>query len=324
MTDLNHTHEPEERAGQFPPLDGTHPLAETPCPPASIDVQLQKCRAAYFAKWDVFQSRPSLAGSVCVGLRFADNGDGTVSDRLTGLSWERKQDLDTLPNPIDPHDADNRYAWSASGTAADGTVFTAFLPALNTPPCFAGSCDWRVPTIMELQTIEYLGAAGCGIAKPPLGNPCIDPTFGPTWAFGHWSDTSAIGDPTSAWRLRFQDGNVGPLSKTDGFIPVRAVRGCDPSHTCFLASATTTSSTTSTTTAIPSSCEGASYPQCGGTCGPGMICQAFYVDFSGSSGCGCVPATSRCVPGLAPYCGGACPPGTVCVYSLDTCGGCVP
>jgi len=25
VTDLNHTHEPEERAGQFPPLDGTHP-----------------------------------------------------------------------------------------------------------------------------------------------------------------------------------------------------------------------------------------------------------------------------------------------------------
>src|SRR5262245_54566491 len=51
-------------------------------------------------------------GVVVRGLRWSDNGDGTVSDNLTGLVWEKKQDLDSNPNAGNVHDADNIYTLS--------------------------------------------------------------------------------------------------------------------------------------------------------------------------------------------------------------------
>jgi len=59
--------------------------------------------------------------------RFIDNGDGTVTDADTGLMWEKKtgtvgisvlcDSTDTCP---DPHDVNNLYTWSRTGTVFDG------------------------------------------------------------------------------------------------------------------------------------------------------------------------------------------------------------
>src|SRR5439155_128123 len=64
-------------------------------------------------------------------LRFVDNMDGTVTDNETGLQWEQKDGAGGGANFADPHDVDNTYTWSSSGTAADGTAFTDFLSRLN-------------------------------------------------------------------------------------------------------------------------------------------------------------------------------------------------
>jgi hypothetical protein len=44
--------------------------------------------------------------------RFVDNADGTISDRQTGLMWEKKFGRDFQANPANPHDADNNVVWS--------------------------------------------------------------------------------------------------------------------------------------------------------------------------------------------------------------------
>lgn len=54
----------------------------------------------------------SLVGCPPRGTRFVDAGDGTISDLQTGLMWEKKIALDSMPNLADLHDADNRYSWS--------------------------------------------------------------------------------------------------------------------------------------------------------------------------------------------------------------------
>ena len=113
----------------------------------------------------------------CASDRFVDNGDGTVTDRLTALQWEKKTNDSTI------HDSSNTYSEGTTRGAADGTVFTTFLATLNqNGSCFAQKCDWRLPTVEELQTI---------LLKPyPCDTPCIDENlFGPVGNAWYWSST---------------------------------------------------------------------------------------------------------------------------------------
>jgi len=164
-----------------------------------------------------------------------DNGNGTITDDQTGLMWEKKTgsvgsavSCSTLPPCPDPQNVNNVYEWSASGTAADGPLFTNFLARINTAlstskdgstvadVCFAGHCDWRAPNIAELRTI-LLSQYPCGT------NPCIDPIFGPTQAF-YWSSTTLANFPGFAWSVFLPDRGAAPGSKIDSFS-ARGVRG---------------------------------------------------------------------------------------------------
>ena len=161
--------------------------------------------------------------------RFVDNGDGTVSDTRTGLTWEKKRNLDLASNVSDPHDADNSYTWSASKPRPDGTAFTDFLERVNgklcgTPytgcPSLAGYSDWRLPTAAELETIVDVTQGTCGGGS----GACIAPVFGPTQAVYYWSASSYADSPSSAWFVGFGNGVVGYNDKDYGYRGVRAVR----------------------------------------------------------------------------------------------------
>jgi hypothetical protein len=124
--------------------------------------------------------------------------------------WEQKTDDGSI------HDKDNVYRWSAAASGApDGETFMVFWPGLigtvspdgslpDPPSCFAGHCDWRLPTIVELKGIVDLGAPGCS----DFTGPCIDETvFGPTVAGGYWSATTGA-FPGIAWLVNFFNGSV--------------------------------------------------------------------------------------------------------------------
>ena len=83
---------------------------------------------------------------------------------------------------------------------------------------FAGHCDWRLPTVAELQTI-LLDDYPCDFG------PCIDETiFGPTVADYHWTPTTYSDDAERAFRVDLYEAFVDDGLKTSGRA-VRAVWG---------------------------------------------------------------------------------------------------
>lgn len=149
---------------------------------------IDKARVRYAGSWAKLQAK--YPGTSCDAERFVDNGDGTVTDRLTGLVWEKKDNLGGI------HDKDNTYTWTngdADETDEDGTVFTVFLANLNSGTGFGGANGWRLPTIGELQTILLPEPYPCETI------PCTDPALGPDKASYYWSASTPAYYPTIAW-----------------------------------------------------------------------------------------------------------------------------
>jgi len=158
-------------------------------------------------------------------LSYTDNGDGTITDNNTGLMWEKKSDDGSI------HDWDNEYTWGmiSSPYTMNGTMVTVFLAALNTPPCFAGYCDWRIPNVKELQSIvDYELAYPEPSVNAAFNNGCAPgctvTTCSCTRTSYYWSSTTSRYDQRYAWDVDFWNGVVGNRYKDDG-IYVRAVRG---------------------------------------------------------------------------------------------------
>lgn len=182
----------------------------------------EACRANFQTALTKADTKATAAATSC---RYMDNGDGTVHDLDTGLVWEQKNTaVGSGTDLTNPHDVDNRYSWSSGGNNQNGTAFADFLYRLNggssldgaaTDGCFAGHCDWRLPTIEELRGILL---SDCGSAHP-----CIDATFGPTQNDAYWSTTTWSSDADNAFAVFFMWGNAGVNGKTSGMF-VRAVR----------------------------------------------------------------------------------------------------
>jgi hypothetical protein len=166
----------------------------------------------YNSKWTCRSALP----------HYMDNGDGTVTDNQTGLMWEQKTGTTVIgaSNSSDVHGVNNVYSWSVASPDPDGTLYTGFLAQLNdliTPNdgtatgCFAGYCDWRIPTVAELRSILAAPSPNC------TSSPCIDPTFGATQS-DYWSSSTVPGNSSNfAWFVLFSDdflfeGQQIPLS----------------------------------------------------------------------------------------------------------------
>lgn len=147
-----------------------------------------------------------------VGRAYRDNGDGTIRDLRTALMWEKLSDDGSI------HDKDNVYTWAqAFERIAD----------LNTPPCFAGFCDWRLPSLAEMETLRSLAnvdpaispafSTGCTPGCTVLACSCAGSSY-------YWSSSTYAANPTDAWSVLFYDGDTYPNDKGNADY-ARAVRG---------------------------------------------------------------------------------------------------
>jgi hypothetical protein len=145
---------------------------------------------------------------------YQDNGDGTIRDKRTALTWEKLSDDGSI------HDWDNVYLWDEAFEKIDD---------LNTPPCFAGFCDWRVPNRFELESIVDLGTMDPAVSAPfntGCAPGCTVLTCSCTFSGVHWSSSSAAGAGNIGWGVNFFVGsaNRNYLKATESYF-VRAVRG---------------------------------------------------------------------------------------------------
>jgi hypothetical protein len=132
--------------------------------------------------------------------RFTDNGDGTVTDKLTGLMWAKDANLDNGTMPWnDAIDYANNLSLGSGGC---GTNYT----------------DWRLPNIKELLSLIDYGNYNVVL---PSGHP-----FSNVQESHYWSSTTTeTTGIREAWKVSLVDGLVNSDRKyaltVNGVWPVR-------------------------------------------------------------------------------------------------------
>jgi hypothetical protein len=171
-----------ERTGQRECFDAFGAL--TPCDGTGQDGEIQ-------------------AGVEFPAARFRDNGDGTVTDRLTHLVW--LLDADCLGSEF----------WEDA---------LAVVAALNTGADFGCEdysastfADWRLPNIKELQSLIDFGHS-----DPAL--PADHPFVAVRPSAGYWSSTTAAVNRSNALVVLLSGGNTEGVDKDAQRRRVWAVR----------------------------------------------------------------------------------------------------
>jgi hypothetical protein len=135
--------------------------------------------------------------------QFTQNGDGTVTDKKTNLTWMRCS-LGQTWDAGDSSCTDTAitYNWQEALTAASGTDF-------------AEKGDWRLPNIKELTSITEQACYS------PRINEIIFPN---TLSDVYWSNSQTSFNPDGVWTVNFNIGyGSGSNKSLDRYV--RLVRG---------------------------------------------------------------------------------------------------
>ena len=129
---------------------------------------------------------------------YLDNGDETVTDKVTGLMWQQSDDANTRTF---------EEAKNYCSACTDG-----------------GHSDWRLPDIHEIHLL----------VSYTHNRPAIAPVFNAQMS-GYWSSTLGATYPSViAMALDFQDGSIDEARYDAGVwndeLYVRCVRGTTPTH----------------------------------------------------------------------------------------------
>ncbi len=233
--------------------DGDCPIGET-CTKdlTKYAATVTKCEDKFEASWGTLTQKAADAGDPCPdglvatdiqaevdehvarvaarlsGERYVDNGDGTITDIDTGLMWAKQSDDASV------HSLGKFYSWGSDSPPypPNGTAFTDYIARLNGSAdgsCFAGHCDWRLPTIEELQGLIVASEPPPKIDpifKSPCTPGCMVTECSCTAPVAYWSASTHASIPDTAWSVNFQTGGfVQAIDKSVNVVSVRAVRG---------------------------------------------------------------------------------------------------
>jgi hypothetical protein len=174
--------------------------------------------------------------------RFIDNGDSTVTDRLTGLSWAKDARLTQTQNPYS----------AVSGTNYEGAVtwFDAmdYVKELNNE-LYLGFSDWRLPNrnelvslvnYMEMNTSAWLNSQGFHSVQSK-----------------YWSSGTVASLTDKAWNVSTTGVAPGDKKSSANGSFVWPVRGASADTLTTQAAAARTLSVTTTT--LPAGTVGSTY-----------------------------------------------------------------
>jgi hypothetical protein len=166
--------------------------------------------------------------------RYADNGDGTITDSANNLVWKKCSQGQIYDAACIGQAVKFQYCTAEDSSCDNGTVLTsgpAFESCnfLNSYPKggFAGRTNWKLPTKAELKSLVF-----CSNGAPtPLDNvkrcgwffssPTINKTMFPnTVTGGYWS--ISVNSSDGAWGVHFASGKTGINAKTRSYY-VRCV-----------------------------------------------------------------------------------------------------
>ena len=147
------------------------------------------------------QDGDKLKGVVIPSVRFNDNGNGTVTDNLTGLVWLKNADCFDVQSWAAAMASANNLANGNCGLS-DGSI----------------TGQWRLPNRVELINLMDRSKYNPALST---GHPF---TNVPTDAFAYWSSSTQAEDTNAAWTVAVYAGNTAGSSKNgSGHIwPVRA------------------------------------------------------------------------------------------------------
>ena len=131
--------------------------------------------------------------------RLTDNGNGTVTDNLTGLIWMKNAN------------AFGRRTWNVAMALAN-----AMESGYGGLEDGSKVGDWRLPNARELQSLISYGSINPAL---PTGHP-----FTGVALFYYWSSTTCKDVTTAAWTVSLDDGELGGGTKADTYL-MWCVRG---------------------------------------------------------------------------------------------------
>jgi len=123
--------------------------------------------------------------------RFKDNGNGTITDAYTGLTWIR--DPNVVPSII------GQMEWQKALDACSELVYAG-----------AGPEAWRLPHIEELKSL----------INTKYKNPQIDINYFVAESSQYWSQTP-YNPGSRAWTVNFKNGALGAYDKYNPDKPAR-------------------------------------------------------------------------------------------------------